>query len=260
MCSYTCTCGPGRRPHSWIRLLNFLPIALRISPKPLPPYELFSFSCNVRTYETAPKSSLVKAWNKLFPPPHFSHPTNNSLEDETPSNETNVQLFNDLGYQEGQSWQVADTWIADDTNDPRYQLKTDSKTVTDILIGPENQDSNSDDDTEIQPLVTDADACNAFQTGIKWLEAQNDRSIYSFTHQKVGRHCYSKNPTQTQSCIFFWGIHVMYMYSEITIHLQLLFVIGLSYSSVKHICEPVCNCILNSNHTCSECVKCMYLI
>ena len=49
---------------------------------------------------------------------------------------------------------------------------TNSVIVADILSEPVNQDSNSDDKTGIQLLVTHAEACMAFETGLKWLEAE----------------------------------------------------------------------------------------
>ena len=50
---------------------------------------------------------------------------------------------------------------------------TDSEIVADILSEPENQECHPDDETEIQPFITDAEACIAFETGLKWLEAQD---------------------------------------------------------------------------------------
>ena len=114
----------------------------------------------------------MKTWNKLIPPRSSADTTSNSPDDEAPSNETFVQLFNDLGYEKGQGWQAPDTWIAEDANNPGYQLMTDSEIVADILSQPENQDCDTDDETEIQPLITDGEACTAFETGLKWLEAQ----------------------------------------------------------------------------------------
>ena len=98
--------------------------------------------------------------------------TTNSPEDEAPSNETFVELFNDLGYEKGQSWQAPDTGITEDANDPGHQLMSDSEIVADILSEPENQECNSDDETESQPLVTSAEASITFETGLKWLESQ----------------------------------------------------------------------------------------
>ena len=117
-------------------------------------------------------SSLVKKQNKLFPPPPSPDPTTNYLEDEVPSNKSFVELFNDLGYDKGQSWQAPDAWIAEDTSGAGYQLMKDSEIVADVLSEAEKQDSYLDEETEIQPLVTDAEACNAFETGLKCLEAQ----------------------------------------------------------------------------------------
>ena len=59
-------------------------------------------------WEDIKKSSLVKAWNKLIPPPPSPDTTTNSPEDKAPSNKTFVELFNDLGYEIGQSWQAPD--------------------------------------------------------------------------------------------------------------------------------------------------------
>ena len=125
---------------------------------------------SAQAWEETTSSTLMKAWNRLIP-----CPSTVTAEDEAPSNVTFVQLFDDLGYDKAdQNWQSPDNWLAEDSNDPGYQLMTDSEIVADILGKPNNQDSDlsSDDEMNSQPFVTGAEACNAFETALRWLEAQ----------------------------------------------------------------------------------------
>ena len=55
-----------------------------------------------------------------------------------------------MRYDKGHIWQAPDTWVAEDTNDPGYQLTTDSEIVADVLNEAENQDSDSDGEIDIQ--------------------------------------------------------------------------------------------------------------
>ena len=57
---------------------------------------------------------------------------------------------------------------------------TDSEIFADILSESENHVSHTDDWTNIQPLVINAEAGNAFKTGLKRLETYEGTDLFQF--------------------------------------------------------------------------------
>ena len=83
-------------------------------------------------------------------------------------------VFQQLGYTPGdQNWQTPEDWLEEDSEDPGYQLITDNEILSEIN-GETTIDSLSEDDKLDLSSVLNSKACEAFNTALKWLEAQTD--------------------------------------------------------------------------------------
>ena len=69
-----------------------------------------------------------------------------------------MDLFQELGYSEdNESWESPQDWLAEDSTDPSYQIMTDSEImVAEVTRDIDNSDSESDDEIEPQPSVSNA--------------------------------------------------------------------------------------------------------
>ena len=84
------------------------------------------------------------------------------------------KFFQQLGSTPGdQNWQTPDDWLEEDSEDPGYQLMTDNEIVSEINCET-TIDSSSEDDELDSSSVSNSKACEAFNTALKWLEAQTD--------------------------------------------------------------------------------------
>ena len=83
-------------------------------------------------------------------------------------------LFQQLGYTPGdQNWQTPEDWLEENLEGPGYQLMTGNEIVSEIN-GETTIDSSSEDDELDSSSVSNSKACEAFNTALKWLEAQTD--------------------------------------------------------------------------------------
>ena len=100
-----------------------------------------------------------------------------SDDNEGPSVDRFVDLFEELGYAaDDESWQSPQDWLAEDSTDIGSQLLTDSEIVAQVTgdVSRDNLDSEPEEETEPQPSVSHAEAFEAFETALKWLEGQSD--------------------------------------------------------------------------------------
>ena len=129
---------------------------------------------SAQAWEKIASESLCKSWNKLLSP----IATSSEADTVNTSNESAdfMELFKDLGYEEGnEDRQNPNNWLAEDTDDPGYQILSDSEKVAEV--NGESGDLPSDDegvDESTEPTVSHAKAYEAFGTALKWLEAQDD--------------------------------------------------------------------------------------
>ena len=89
-----------------------------------------------------------------------------------------VPLFQELGYQEGESqadWQSPKECLNVDSSDPGFHLLTDADIILSVAGAETVAVSDSDSDSEPQQAkVSHAEACEAFEKGLLWLESCGD--------------------------------------------------------------------------------------
>ena len=88
-------------------------------------------------------------------------------------------MFKDLGYEEGnENWQNPNDWLVQDSDDPGYQILSDSEIVAEVNGEDDKLSSDNEDvDESIETTVPHAKAYEAFGTALEWLEAQGDVDI-----------------------------------------------------------------------------------
>ena len=125
--------------------------------------------------------TIKKSWRKLIPSSYTeilcdsTGTTSSEAVEQSSGNENFVDLFQYLGYSEGdEDWQTPQDWLAEDITDPGYQLMSDTEIITEVTRVDINSDPESDVEIVLQPSVTHTQAFDAFQTALDWLEAQSD--------------------------------------------------------------------------------------
>ena len=88
-------------------------------------------------------------------------------------------------------------WLAEDSTDPGYQLLTDSEIVAEVTRGGDSLDPESDDEVEPQPTVSHAQAFDAFETALKWLEGQSDTDPFHLLLVRKWRDTAAQKRVQT---------------------------------------------------------------
>ena len=149
-----------------------------------------------QAWEEANPMSLMKAWNKLIP----SNPTMHTTSDvnESLSSGDFHGLFQELGYSEDNpSWQDPQEWLNEDSTDPGYQLMTDAEIVADVTGERDNTDPESDDEMEPQHSVSHAQAFDAFEIALRWLEGQSDTDPFHLLLVRKWRDTAAQKRTQT---------------------------------------------------------------
>ena len=87
--------------------------------------------------------------------------------------------------------------LAEDSTDPGYQLLTDSEIVAEVTRGGDSLDPESDDEVEPQPTVSHAQAFDAFETALKWLEGQSDTDPFHLLLVRKWRDTAAQKRVQT---------------------------------------------------------------
>jgi hypothetical protein len=137
---------------------------------------------SAQAWEDISPMTIKKCWKKLIPTMDrdendTSHSSENapSVSNDESSVDGFAPLFHQLSYSEtNENWQNPSDWLNEDSTDPGYQLKTDSEIVADVTGGRANSDTESEDETVCEDWVSNAQAFEAFQTALKWLERQPD--------------------------------------------------------------------------------------
>ena len=130
------------------------------------------------------------AWNKLLP--------DSSLEvvDSTssPNNELGefTDLFLEMGSSENDEWQQPHEWL-DEDDDPGYQLLNDEEIISEVLTTNEVEE----DTTDTKPCVSQAQACEALEIVLEWLESQGDTQIEHLLLVKKWRNRAAEKRIQT---------------------------------------------------------------
>ena len=125
--------------------------------------------------------TIKKSWRKLIPSSYTeilcdsTGSTSSEAVEQSSGNENFVDLYQDLGYSEGdEEWQTPQDWLAEDFTDPGYQLMSDTEIIAEVTRDDIDSDPESDVEIVLQPSVTHTQAFDAFQTALDWLEAQSD--------------------------------------------------------------------------------------
>ncbi len=95
------------------------------------------------------------------------------------SNDTEdfLDLFQRLGYTPGdENWQTPENWLVQDADDPGFQLMTDTEIIQEVSNITHPEESSSEDEAliEDQNSVSDAQACDALDISLRWLESQEE--------------------------------------------------------------------------------------
>ena len=124
--------------------------------------------------------TIKKSWRKLIPSSYTeilcdsTGSTSSDAVEQSSGNDNFVDLFQDLGYSEGdEDWQTPQDWLAEDITDPGYQLMSDTEIIAEVTRDDIDSDPESDMEIVLQPSVT-PQAFDAFQIALDWLEAQSD--------------------------------------------------------------------------------------
>ena len=125
--------------------------------------------------------TIKKSWRKLIPSSYTeilsdnTESTSSEAVEESSANENIVDLFQDLGYSQGdEDWQTPQDWLAEDFTDPGYPLMSDTEIIAEVIRDNIDSDPESDVEIVLQPSVTHTQAFDAFQTALDRLEAQSD--------------------------------------------------------------------------------------
>ena len=66
-----------------------------------------------------------------------------------------MDLFQDHDYSEGdEDWQTPQDWLAEDFDDPGYQLMSDTEIIAEVTRHDIDSDAESDVEIVLQPSVT----------------------------------------------------------------------------------------------------------
>ena len=126
------------------------------------------------SWDDATPESLSAGWNKLLPLSDCSLEAVDSTS--SPNNELGefTDLFLEMGSPEiDENWQQPQEWL-DEDDDPGYQLMDDEEIISEVLA------TNTDveeDTTNPRPCVSPAQACEALETVLEWLESQGDTQV-----------------------------------------------------------------------------------
>lgn len=125
--------------------------------------------------EIAPQS-LCKSWNKLLSPVATSVASSSEADTVNTIDESAgfVELFKD--FSEGnEDWKNPNDWLAEDSDDPDYQILSDCEIVVEVNGGADDLPSDTEGaDKSIETTVSHAQAYEAFGTALEWLEAQGE--------------------------------------------------------------------------------------
>ena len=109
--------------------------------------------------EIAPQS-LCKSWNKLLSPVATSAASSSEADtvNTIDASAGFVELFKDLGYEEGnEDWQNPNDWLAEDSDDPDYQILSDCEIVAEVNGGADDLPSDTEGaDKSIETTVSHA--------------------------------------------------------------------------------------------------------
>ena len=130
-----------------------------------------------QAWEEITAQSLSKSWNKLLTPATtVASSAEAAAVDESGESAGFVELFKDLGYEEGnQNWQHPTDWLAEDSDDPGHQILSDNEIVAEINGEADDLPSDTDVDKDsTETTVSHAKAYEALGITLEWLEAQGD--------------------------------------------------------------------------------------
>ncbi len=170
---------------------------------------------SAEAWDEAAVTSLSNGWNKLLIDNSGSSlaSTTLTLEDPssslvtataTPSNSaqaTEVEdfdtLFSELGFNAAsQDWLHLDEWLALNKSDPGYQLLGDEEIVATALEEDDQFEEDPYEDSTVAE-VSPAQAYNAFETALTWLEAQGDVAPEHLLLVWKWRNCAAVKRTQS---------------------------------------------------------------
>ncbi|KAI6661871.1 Jerky protein homolog-like [Oopsacas minuta] len=143
-----------------------------------------------QSWDDATRESLSAGWNKLLPLSDCSLEAVDSTS--SPNNELGefTDMFLEMGSSEiDENWQRPQEWL-DEDDDPGYQLLDDEEIISEVLA------TNTDveeDTTHPRPCVTPAQACEALETVLEWLESQGDTQIEHLLLVKKWRNRAAEN-------------------------------------------------------------------
>ena len=189
-----------------------------------------------QAWEEITPLSLKRAWNKLIPsnPEHTVssevEPSSEADIDEGPSNAVFEDLFRELGCSgDSESWQNPEGWLAEDSEDPGYQLLTDTEIVAEVTGEKEDSDSGTDDEMVPQELVSHAQAFNAFETSLRWLEAQPNIDPFHLLLVRKWRDCAAQKEPKLKNKLHFFLILLLWHDTRNSIHACFIVLLTLLY-------------------------------
>ena len=156
---------------------------------------------SAQAWEEVTSLSLSRAWNKLIPPDPLTPDESN--EDAGAEIEG---MFQQLGSEEGNSWQSPSEWMSEDSGDPGYQLLTDNEIVAQVSGEADLSASESEDEQDPGPTVSHAQAHEAFGIALQWLEAKGTDPAHLLLVQNwmtVAGRKRNDSLTQTEITSFF---------------------------------------------------------
>ena len=97
-----------------------------------------------------------------------------------------------MGSSENDEWQQPHEWL-DEDDDPGYQLLNDKEIISEVLTTNEVEE----DTTDTKPCVSPAQACEALEIVLEWLESQGDTQIEHLLLVKKWRNRAAEKRIQT---------------------------------------------------------------
>jgi hypothetical protein len=96
------------------------------------------------------------------------------------------------------------------SEDPGYQLLTDTEIVAEVTGEKEDSDSGTDDEMVPQELVSHAQAFNAFETSLRWLEAQPNIDPFHLLLVRKWRDCAAQKEPKLKNKLHFFLIILLW--------------------------------------------------
>ena len=154
---------------------------------------------SAQSWDEATPESLAMGWNKLLPISDFSLDHKIPYPHPIVKKGSFTDLFRELGSSESEeNYLLPQDWI-DENDDRGYQILADDEIVSEVLNLQPEVDKNVNTCTVPESCVSPAQACEALETVLEWLESQGDVELEHLLLVKKWRNKVAEKRAQSST-------------------------------------------------------------